>query len=102
MCVCDQIDVYIYNFGVEILQHSFFSVCNSAALYDWGEGKAWFSERGVESAKVDGGEFGQPVSVGQLVWNREEYKITRLLQIYACQNKTGKLFVILKTLSLQT
>lgn len=34
--------------------------------------------------------------------NREECKMSRLLQMYACQNKTGKLFVSLKTLSLLT
>lgn len=84
-----------------MLQSSFFLFV-TVQLFLIGGKKTWFSEGGVEPAKVDGGEFGQPVSVGQLDGNREECKMSRLPQIYACQNGTGKLFVILKTLSLQT
>lgn len=51
-----QINEYIYNFIVEMLQSSFFLFVTVQLL--WLGGKTWFSEGGVEPAKAAGGEFG--------------------------------------------
>lgn len=47
----------IYELHCRDIAEFLLSVCNSAALYEWG-GKNWFSKGAVEPAKVDGGKFG--------------------------------------------